>query len=121
MACIEKVDGKTIVQAITEILNGIGIMVPQDVVLNTMLGKIGKGYTTSNAGKLLRMSKIAIKHLEEMNAGKGIPEGLKGNDAGRGYFPILKLVSDSVQEFVEASVYQDGKTYYSYTKHNKTQ
>jgi hypothetical protein len=111
----QEFDGKTIVQAVTEILKGIGVMVPQDVVLNTMLGKIGKGYTTSNAGKLLRMSKVVIDELKGMNDEKSIPNGLKGNKAGRGYFPILKLVADSVQEFVEASVYQDGKTYYSYT------
>ena len=111
----QQFDGKTALQAITEILNGIGIMIPQEVVLNTILGKVGKGYTTSNAGKLIRMSKVALRHLEEMNANKNIPEGLKGNAAGRGYFPILSLVADHVQEFVEASVYQDGKTYFSYT------
>jgi hypothetical protein len=111
----QQFEGKTALQAITEILNGIGIMVPQEVVLNTILGKVGKGFTTSNAGKLIRMSKVALRHLEEMNTSKNIPEGLKGNAAGRGYFPILSLVADHVQEFVEASVYQDGKTYFSYT------
>ena len=107
---------KTIVQALTDLLNGIGIMVPQEVVLNTCLGKIGKGDgRRSNAAALFRYIKLACNKLQTMEGKKEIPEGLKGNDAGKGYFPILSLVADHVQEFVEASVYQDGKTYFSYT------
>ena len=105
---------KTIIQAVTDILNGIGIRVPEDVVMNTCLKRIGKGPKTNNAATLLRYAGIAVQHLMNMDTGKGIPDGLKGNDAGRGYFPILNMVADSVQEFVEASVYQDGKTYFSY-------
>ena len=108
-------DGKTIIQGLTEILNGVGIMVPQDVVLNTCLAKVGKGHITSNAGKLLNNAKQVINKLETLNTTKGIPEGLAGNSSFRNYQPMLAMVSDSVQEFVEASVYQDGKTYYSYT------
>lgn len=107
---------KTIIQALTDLLNGIGITVPQEVVLNTCLGKIGKGDgKRSNASALFRYIKLACNKLQTMEGKKEIPEGLKGNDAGRGYFPILSLVADHVQEFVEASVYQDGKTYFSYT------
>ena len=113
----QQFDGKTIIQGITEILNGIGIRVPQDVVLNTCLQKLAGGEgKSSNARRLLNLSEVVLGKLDDMNTKKsGIPSGLKGNDAGRGYFPILKMVADSVQEYVEASVYQDGKTYYSYT------
>lgn len=108
-------DGKTIIQGLTEILNGAGIRVPQDVVLNACLSKVGKGPVTSIAGKLLNNTKEAMNKLETMNSKEGIPSGLSGNAAFRNYQPILSMLADSVQEYVEASVYQDGKTYYSYT------
>ena len=111
----KKFEGKTIIEAITEILNGIGVMVPQDVVFNTCLQKIGKNPGASNAGKLLSNAKQVLINLSTMDKSKGIPAGLAGNSAFNNYQPILNKLADSVQEFVEASVYQDGKTYFSYT------
>ena len=115
----KKFEGKTIIKAITEILHGVGVMVPQDVVLNACLSKIGKGPKTSNAGNLLNNAKRVLNHLSTMDKGKGIPASLKGNSAFRSYKPMLIMLADSVQEFVEASVYQDGKTYFSYTNPSK--
>jgi hypothetical protein len=111
----QQYDGKSIIQGLTEILNGVGIRVPQDVVLNACLSKVGKGPVTSIAGKLLNNAKQVLIKLETMNNEKGIPTGLAGNSAFRNYQPMLAMLADSVQEYVEASVYQDGKTYYSYT------
>lgn len=116
----KKFNGKTLIESLTEILHGIGILVDPEVVKNVCLLKVGKGRTGSNAYNITKLIKSdVLRWLTDMDDGDGIPSSLTGNKAGRGYFPIITMLSNSVQEFVEASVYQDGKTYYSYTNPSK--
>lgn len=121
-----KYEGKTIAEGITEILHGVGIMVTPDVVLNCFLKNLGigsggksQGITSMGYKLLLKAIKVA-GDLKTMNNSKdGIPDGLTGNDAFPTYKDILEILSYDVQEMVEASVYQDGKTYYSYANPSK--
>ena len=107
---------KTVLKALTDLLHGVGIMIPEEVVMNVCLGKIGKGEgKTNNAASLFKYVGGIAQKLIQMESEKGIPTGLTGNKAGQDYFPAIHLISSYVQEYVEASVYQDGKTYYSFT------
>lgn len=109
-------NGMNAIEAITNILNGIGILIPQEVVFNLCVNDVQKGWKTSGAASLLLGAYHTITHLSTLNArSEGIPNGLAGNPAFSNYAPLLQKVASYVQEKVEASVYQDGKTYYSYS------
>lgn len=111
-------NGKSIVDGVTEILQGIGVMVTRDVVITTCLDRLS-GEKSNNASTLLRKADLALHLLNTADKKKGIPDGLAGNSAFPAYADsrngILTLIANHVQEHVEASVYQDGKTYYSFT------
>ena len=108
---------KSIIQKLTEILNGIGILVTPDVVKGACLAKLSKADgLNGNPHSLFKYCNTALQQAITQNTSKtGIPDSLTGNNAGRGYFPILRMLSEHIPEQIEASVYQDGKTYYSYT------
>jgi len=122
----EDIKGHSMVKDLTAILHGVGIMVSEDVVLNCLLSKPSRSYTKSNLNILLQFIKRndnngydILSRLSAQNEGLSkngsIPMGLKGLDAFGPYKDLINKLSGSVQSVVEASVYQDGKTYYSYT------
>lgn len=105
---------ETIIESITKLLNGIGIRVPESVVLNTCLQNIGKGQgVRSGAGSLATQIK-GLTNFLLTNEGKNL-ETLNKESGFKNYSNILSLIADKAQQYVEDSVYQDGKTYYSYT------
>lgn len=111
--------GKSVIDGLTECLNGIGIMVPKEVVGNACK-VIAIGINNSNAKSLLeRVKEVcgALKFQDEKK--EGIPSGLTGLNAFNVYPGIIATLSSHVQEYVESNVYQDGKTYYSFTNPSK--
>ena len=118
-AYIESTDNKwgskTIVEGVTGCLNLMGIKVPASVVLEASQEKL-KASKTSNIhtflDNILRATHMMDKYNKEKN---GIPRTLKGNKLFRPYGEIIEKLAQYVQEHVEASAYQDGKTYFSYT------
>lgn len=110
---------KTVIQGITEMLKAVGIYVTPDVILSTVADNL-KGKHTNNAIALLNdvqgiieafnnyvnKEHIPIPNSWERNPAFGAYGGKKG---------IVTLIAKYVQDHVESSVYQDGKTYYSFT------
>ena len=106
-------EGANITKKVTEILNNIGVYVTEDVVNDFIIKKL-KGSNANNAMRLLTMADSILKAVK--NYGDDTNPTVKGNNHST--FPVYKnlltALADSVQMHVESSVYQDGKTYYSY-------
>lgn len=112
--CLWDNQKRTCAEAISLLLGAIGLDVSSEVVADYISLRV-TGENRNNANDLLNDIDTVLNKLIEQAHDKGIPAGLAGNSAGRGYFPLAEKLSNSVQENIEASVYQDGKTYYSYT------
>ena len=112
--CLWDNQKRSCAEAISLLLGAIGLDVSSDVVADYISLRVTQP-TKNNAADLLDDIDTVLKQLIDQAHDTGIPAGLAGNKAGRGYFPLAQKLSDSVQENIEASVYQDGKTYYSYT------
>lgn len=102
---------------VTDILNKVGIMVTDDIVKGTVFKKL-TGTTTNNAFTLLTRVNGLLSNLNSKDflGREGISLYDKAGSHSIYYFykNLIELLADSVQEHVESSVYQDGKTYYSY-------
>lgn len=107
-----------IVNRVTQALNDIGILVPEDVVRNVMASTL-KGKNTNGAALLMHRASNVLNIIGHKNyQGKTDVNPMK-KGATPSVFPLYKnlitQLGDSVQAHVEASVYNDGKTYYSYS------
>lgn len=112
---------RTTIEAIANLLEAIGLEnVPESAILNHV-SKTLIGATQNNANLLLSSISSILNKLEEQIRNDGsVPSSLAGNNASPKYFPLIKSLSDNVFENIEASVYQDGKTYYSFVYPSKT-
>lgn len=127
---------KTLCEAITDLLHLCGVMVPQGAVESAVTSNMN-GFATSTARKLLYGMGGAVdgrrpgtghtgsdrnslwRTLGEQNGyDRGVPMGLRGLGAFRSYADTKKglvtILADYVQQHVESSCYQDGKTYYTF-------
>lgn len=112
---------QTLIQGVTEVLKGIGVLVNEQIVEDFCMQKV-QGEKSNNAKKLLDMALDVITELKNQNStNEKIPASLTGLKAYRYYVPILASLADSVQDVVEASVYQDGKTYFSFANPSSLQ
>lgn len=107
-----------IVNRVTQALNDIGILVPEDVVRNVMANTL-KGKNTNGAALLMTRAYSVLNMIGHKNyQGKTDVNPMK-KGASPSVFPLYKnlitQLGDAVQAHVEASVYNDGKTYYSYS------
>lgn len=111
--------GDSIVGRLTKILHGIGIEVPESVVLDACLSDT-KGEVSNKANTLRLMAKQVLNRLLDQNKEDGrLPESLAGNKAYGSYKDLTQILADTIQEPIEACSYQDGKMYYSYTNPSK--
>lgn len=116
-------EGVSVIDRITKVLMQLGVEAPQQAVLNFCLDKPGNRYQGSSAAALLGLISFVIKDLknQDSKAAKGekkavpIPNGLKGLWAWRHYQHLLERLSTFIPESVEASVYEAGKGYFSFT------
>lgn len=128
---------KTLTEAITDLLHLCGVMVPQSAVESAVMSNMN-GYVTSTARKLLsgmggtinrpypgrgseqydNTSLFWTLRDQDGSEGRGVPMGLEGLGAFRSYADTKKglvtILADYVQQHVESSCYQDGKTYYTF-------
>lgn len=112
---VKKLKEYEFAKKVGNLLRGIGILVTDDVVENAIMFR-PEQIASGNLRTLLDSIQDACDLLREMSKEKeGIPNGTKGNKAFRAYAPIIQTLADFVQEHIEASSYQDGKTYYTYT------
>lgn len=116
----KKLRGKTMIQVLTECLHGIGVMVPESVVYSFCIAKL-KGKRTNNTVSLFNKILAVAKKLEVDGSQwkSKLSDSLTGNKAFYYYQPLVQKLAPYVQEHVEASVYQDGKTYYAFTNPSK--
>lgn len=113
-------NGMSLLEAMTNVLNGIGIVVPADVVERAIMLDPGRSANSGNAYSLMTFAVKAVSQIQNMVKNEGeLPEGLAGNKANIGYFPIIDMLADSVQTYVESSTYQNGKTYYAFSNPSK--
>lgn len=127
---------KTLCEAITDLLHLCGVMVPQGAVESAVTSNMN-GFATSTARKLLYGMGGVIdgrhpdhKSISESDSlrstlvdqdgteGRGVPMGLRGLGAFRSYADtkrgLVTILADYVQQHVESSCYQNGKTYYTF-------
>ena len=99
---------------LTNVLNGIGVLVTEDIVTSAALKRPDQ-VVSGNLGQMISNAREVCAKLRKMDGEEGIPKGLKGNTAFAFYEPILSILGDYVQEHIEACTYQDGKTYFTYS------
>ena len=101
-------------EQVGELLHGVGILLPQRVITAACLSNIRNGafsitYILSNVTQI-------VSKLQDQDRDDGeIPSGLKGLKAFRQYANFLKDITKFIPSQIEASCYEGGKTYYSYT------
>lgn len=114
-------EGKSLSEAVAECLQAVGIMVPSNVIDSVIDKGIDPIETECALYKIVDYIRNIARDLSSMNTGMSykrktifIPSSLAGNPAFKYYQPLVRLLSDGVQEYVEASTYADGKSYYTY-------
>ena len=112
----KKFGDKTITAKVAEILQGIGVQVSEAVIVNICKKNIDKeNNAKKTVGKICKLVTLVLQDMANVQESKRSIELSGKGSPFKHYKPLLTLLADSVQETVEASVYQDGKTYYSYT------
>ena len=101
----ESENGITVVQAVTECLDALGIHVTENVVHQSTLKKVNN---------LLSLLKQVKSGMDTMTSPKATFEGLDSS-LGNAQMSVIDLLAEEVEQVIESSVYQDGKTYYSFT------
>lgn len=115
-------NGKDFFDRVKEVLDAIGINLPKAAVENACKSRIRGVYKDDFAKRTLDRCKKIIEAFESQENSKGsIPITLAGLGAWHYYEPLLDSLSTFVQESVEASVYDSGKTYYSYNNPSRLQ
>lgn len=112
---LDALKDKGVFKELTNLLHGVGVMVTEDVVEATVAKGRAKFRRTNYAMKLLDEIKGVV---EQLNKDKTVDKLRKPFPR---YVKIVQMIADSVQEHVEASVYEGGKSYYSYTNPSRLQ
>ena len=116
---------KGVIKSLTSLLHAIGILVPENLVLNYISANTGTTSLTSAVQKLTRDILAISDTLKDVSAKNKpdtyghVPMTLYHNAAFGKYKELLLRLQDYAQESVESSIYQGGKTYYSYSNPSK--
>ena len=116
-------DNVSTISQINTILQKLGIDMPEQALINYCLSNVGAGFAGSSTSHLFNsLNNIIGKLISQDEAyEKGtekavpIPSGLSKLKAFRDYAPLIENLSAFVPESVEASCYEAGKNYFSYT------
>lgn len=105
------------IKALTELLHGVGIAIPEEVILEVCASKTKGGH--SNLA--YRLSNAVIQIVRAVKKPRVLEKaaGRLPNEAYKLYADLIDVIAPKVQQSVESGAYHNGKTYYSYSNPSK--
>lgn len=116
----EKLLEENIPEQITELLHAVGLMIPQNIVAAACMQNVDPKTTMSATALVSSIRGILNEYKRQTGKyNNKVMNTATGNGVFKMYADIIGSIAKSIPSKIEASCYEGGKTYYSYSNPSK--